>query len=295
MRPYLPLKTRSGLLWENNSNLITGNSDMKSNKLNSTHRSYVFLLYLLPLFIGLIIFYIMPYLYGWYMSFHNGAEITLSAWVNLFRNEVFLTAVANTLLFWVISIPLIIVLSVGISFLTYKNRFKNIILSCSAVPLCIPSIYIGGVVLYIYDLFSVNENSYFAFWVAVIVYIWKYCGFNMIILTSAFSSFPKSLEEAAYLDGCGKISFIGRILLPSVYPELSFVFLLSLLNSFSMYRELYAIYGMYPPKCIYLISHFITNNFTKLGYETVSAASCLLSVFLMIIVITVVHRERRFL
>lgn len=244
---------------------------------------------LCPFLLGLCIFYVIPYLYGWYIS------LSPTAWIELFKNEVFHLAIKNTVLFWILGIPLILFFSTIVSLLLYENKRKNFFLSLVAIPLCIPSIYIGSVVSYIFESFSINENSIWSFIIIIIIYIWKYCGFNIIILTSAFSTLPKAIEEASQIDGCKKGLFVLKILLPSVYPELSFVFLLSLLNSFSIYRELYAIYGMYPPKCVYLIFHFITNNFTKLGFNTVSVASCTLSIVLVILILYFLCRERRFL
>lgn len=247
------------------------------------------LLLLLPFLIGLCVFYVFPYLYGWYMSLRP------TAWVALLQNAVFRMAVRNTVLFWCVGIPLMVLLSIGVALLLYENRHRHFFLCLIAVPLCIPGIYIGGVVSGLYERFSINENSGWSFVLIVVIYIWKYCGFNIIVLCSAFSAFPREIEEAAQIDGCKRSRFVWQILLPSVYPELSFVFLLSLLNSFSIYRELYAIYGMYPPKCVYLIFHFITNNFSKLGFDVVAVASCMVSASLLIPILYFLRRERRFL
>jgi len=53
-------------------------------------------------------------------------------------------------------------------------------------------------------------------------------------------------------------------------------------HSFQIFREVYALYGVKPPQSLYLLQHFMNNNFYKLNYQRLSTAA-----FILIIVISV--------
>ena len=56
-------------------------------------------------------------------------------------------------------------------------------------------------------------------------------------------------------------------------PTLFTITVLSLLNSFKVFREAYLIAGGYPDDSIYLLQHFMNNNFQNLNYQKISAAA----------------------
>ena len=69
--------------------------------------------------------------------------------------------------------------------------------------------------------------------------------------------------------------------------------MLTVISSFKIFREVYLLYGMYPDENIYMIQHYMNNNFNNLNYPRLSAASVILSVFIIIIMLVFFLIERR--
>ncbi len=53
--------------------------------------------------------------------------------------------------------------------------------------------------------------------------VWRWLGFNMVIILSGLNSIPDSLYEAAEIDGAGRVRQFFSISLPLLMPTMSFV------------------------------------------------------------------------
>ena len=95
----------------------------------------------------------------------------------------------------------------------------------------------------------------------------------MVLWLSGLSAINPALYEAAQIDGAGSLQRFVRITLPNLMPTLFTITVLSLLNSFKVFREAYLIAGGYPDDSIYLLQHFMNNNFQNLNYQKISAAA----------------------
>ncbi len=73
--------------------------------------------------------------------------------------------------------------------------------------------------------------------VIVIMSAWQGAGYQMLIILSALKNIPKSLYEAASLDGAGKWSQFWRITLPSIVPTLSFTLVTMLIGAFRLITQ----------------------------------------------------------
>ena len=126
-------------------------------------------------------------------------------------------------------------------------------------------------------------NSSNAFIVLVVLYIWKNAGYNIILFLAALNSVPKEIYEAADIDGAGAYRKLTRITVPLIIPSVFFIVIISIINSFKSFREAYILCGTLPNKSIYMLQHFLNNNFANLNYQRLSVAAIL--VFLVIFVI----------
>ena len=85
-----------------------------------------------------------------------------------------------------------------------------------------------------------------AFLVLVLSYLWKNTGYDMVLWLSGLQNISPALYEAAQVDGANARQRFFKITLPCLLPELFTISLLSLLNSFKVFREAYLIGGDYP-------------------------------------------------
>lgn len=109
----------------------------------------------------------------------------------------------------------------------------------------------------------------------------------MVLFLTGLNAIPKECEEAARLDGAGKWKYFRYIQCPLLVPSFLFVFVMSVINSFKCYREAYLLGGRYPDNSIYMLQHFMNNNFETLNYQRLSVAAILvfLIIFLMVILL----------
>ena len=119
-----------------------------------------------------------------------------------------------------------------------------------------------------------------AFWVLLILYLWKNTGYNVVLFLAALNSVPPDLYEAASLDGAGWWKKLTRITLPMIAPHTRFILVISIVNLFKSFREAYILFGDHPDQSIYMIQHFMNNNFINLNYIRLSVGAAL--VFLVI-------------
>ena len=64
-------------------------------------------------------------------------------------------------------------------------------------------------------------------------------------------------------------------------PTVLFVTILSMINSFKVFREIYLLTGKYPYEGLYMLQHFMNNTFASLDYQKLSAAAVLMAIFMV--------------
>lgn len=69
----------------------------------------------------------------------------------------------------------------------------------------------------------------------ILVYIGGAAGFNAFLLKGFLDSIPKSLDEAARIDGAGPLTVFFRIIMPLARPMLAVIFMISFITTFSEY------------------------------------------------------------
>jgi len=252
-----------------------------------------------PSILGFLIFFIIPFIISILYCFTQGVGdvhyVGFQNFIDLFNNSAFQLAVKNTIFFNLASVPLAIIISLGITLILNSNiRWGGFFRIMLILPLVIP---VASIVLVWQKLFAytgfLNQllskldisgpdylNTGWSFLILVLLYIWKNCGYNMIIFLAGLNNIPKEYKEAAAIDGCGKVEFFFTITLPLLLPTIFFVFIVSLINSLRIYREAYLLSGEYPDSSIYMLQHFMNNNFNNLNYQRLSTASVVTFVFI---------------
>jgi len=270
-------------------------------------------LWLAPSFIGVAVFFIVPFIVVVYYSLIDspmrGNFVFIDNFVNLFQNHAFMTAASNTLTFSLVAVPLAVVLSLLIALMLearipMKSYFRTFFLS----PLMVP---VASVVLIWQVLFhpngAVNEliilfgasgidwmQSEHSQFVVIVLFLWKNLGFNMILFMAALSNIPRELLETADVEGAGPIRKLLYIKLRYLSPTLLFVTILSLINSFKVFREIYLLTGDYPYGNLYMLQHFMNNIFRSLDYQRLASAAVVMTLVMVLIIAILFIAENRF-
>ena len=259
--------------------------------------------FLLPSLIGVAVFFVLPFFVVIYYSLVDNPVtanfVGLDNFIQILRNTAFRRASANTATFSAISVPLAVVLPLLFAILLMqklplKSFFRTVLISPYMVP-------IASVVLIWEVLFHhngmVNEwitalggeaidwfKSDYSQLTIVLLYLWKNIGYNMILFMAALAGIPKDILEAAQLDGAGAMRTFFRIKLPYLSSTILFVTILSLINSFKVFREVYLLTGEYPYDKLYMLQHFMNNTFVSLDYQKLSSAAILMSLVMVILI-----------
>lgn len=269
--------------------------------------------FLSPSLIGVLIFFVLPFFVVFYYAMINNPIshqfVFLDNFKMVLQNNAFRQAAKNTLSFSVISVPLAVVLSLGLALLldgqVYgKSIFRTFFLSPMMVP-------IASIVLIWQVLFHLNGSandvlgafgiepidwfkSQYNQWTVILLFLWKNLGYNMILFMASLSSIPHDMIEAAMLDGAGPWQRFIHIKLRYISPTVLFVTILSLINSFKVFREVYLLTGDYPYDKLYLLQHFMNNTFRQLDYQKLSAAAILMAVVVVAIIAVLFIAENVF-
>ncbi len=118
----------------------------------------------------------------------------------------------------------------------------------------------------------------------------------LIIFTGAISSLDKEYKEAFLLDSNSYLKYTFKIIIPLISPPLYFfVVILSTVNSFLMFREVYALYGDMPPNTVYLLQNFMNNNFYNLNYQRLSTAAFILVMGISVLITAFLRFQEKYL
>ena len=260
-------------------------------------------LFLAPSMIGVSLFFVLPFLVVIFYSVVNNPIqhkfVFLKNFVNVWNNAAFRLAAGNTFKFSLIAVPLVVVLSMALAFaldsaIPYKSQIRTLLLSPMMVP--IASVVLIWQVLFHYNGIA-NEfirffggkqidwfKSDYALIVLVFLFLWKNLGYNMILFMSAIANIPKEIIEVAQIEQAKRWQIFLFIKTRYLSSTILFVTILSLINSFKVFREVYMLTGDYPYDSLYLLQHFMNNTFNSLDYQKLSAAAIVMSLFMIVII-----------
>ena len=279
---------------------------MKKNspKLNDRGKDFLkSMCFLSPSLLGVGIFFILPFCVVVYYSLIDGVGsknfVFLQNFIKLFDNSAFRLAAKNTLTFSAMAVPLAVVLSMVLALMLesripLKSQFRTFFLSPMMVP--VASVVLIWQVLFNYNgtvnefimLFGADKvdwlQSQFAPVVVLLLFLWKNLGYNMILFMAALNNIPKELLEVADVEGASEMYKFFAIKLRYLSPTVLFVTILSLINSFKVFREVYLLAGAYPYETLYTLQHFMNNTFDSLDYQKLSAAAVLMALVMVVII-----------
>lgn len=259
--------------------------------------------FLAPSVLGVTVFFIAPFaivVYYALVSSPNDPEfVFLKNFIDVLHNSSFLTAAKNTATFAAVAVPLAVVLSLCLALLLEqkipgKSMFRTFFLSPMMVPVASVVLiwqvifHAKGTLNQFLALFGVQAvdwlKSPYCQLVVVVLFLWKNLGYNMILFMAALNNIPKELLEVADVEGASAAHKFFHIKLRYLSPTVLFVTILSMINSFKVFREVYLLSGDYPYEGLYTLQHFMNNTFLSYNFQKLSAAAILLAIVMVILI-----------
>lgn len=284
---------------------------METGKLK-TYNGWLAWLFLGPSLLGFSLFYLLPFITGFYYSLVDspidGTFVGFHNYGALLKNPSFLSALANTATFTFICVPLNMILSLGVALLlNQKLQGANLFRTIMITPLVVPVASVVLVWQAFFDLNGVLNSLLHALgyppvdwmktnWsrmVVLVVYLWKNIGYSVVLFLAGLQNIPAEYYEAARSDGAGLRQEFFRITLIYLTPTTFFVFVISIINSFKVFRETYLISGEYPYNSIYMLQHYMNNMFMALDYQKLTSAAFIMAAFIVAVVLLLFTVERK--
>ena len=127
-----------------------------------------------------------------------------------------------------------------------------------------------------------------AMWSVLVAMVWVWIGFYTILLLAGTDKIPKSLYEAAKIEGANRLKLFTAITVPLIWDVISVAIVLWTIGALKVFEFPYAIAGIIPPREIWTIGIYLfTMGFGKrdpvyrLGYATAIGVLMLLIVLIL--------------
>ncbi|WP_178022308.1 carbohydrate ABC transporter permease [uncultured Paenibacillus sp.] len=270
-------------------------------------------LFLAPSAAGFAVFYLIPFGMSLFTSFQSGTSggsfVGLENYRELLASASFRKAAANTLYFSALGVPLLLGLSLGLALLLNRQVYLRKWLRTSYVlPLVVPVASViliwqmvfdwNGVLNYLLGHFGIGRVDWMktsaARYVVIAAYLWKNLGYNVILFLAGLQQIPRDYYETAQVEGAGRVRQFFGITLVYLTTTTFFVAIMSIINSFKVFRETYLLAGDYPHDSIYMLQHYMNNMFVSLDVQKLTAAAVLMVAAILAIVLGLFGLERRY-
>jgi len=283
---------------------------MKKMMRQSTREELLFITLALPSFLGLMVFFLIPFGASLYLAMIDNPVgrnfVGFQHFTETINNGAFRLALRNTLVFIALCVPINMVFPLWLAaLLNQAKRGKDLLGMICLLPLVVPS---GSVVLFWQNLFGINGvinglffshapvnwlNTEWARTIILVIFMWKNAGFNIVLYQAGLNMIPKDYYEYASLEGAGKWKQFRTVTMVYLIPTFFMVFLMSIVQSFRSFREIYLLAGAHPHQSIYMLQHYMNNLFDVLNYQRLASASYILSAGIICVVLTLFYVQRK--
>ncbi|MDR0849636.1 MAG: sugar ABC transporter permease [Propionibacteriaceae bacterium] len=282
-------------------------------RITSTKVKYALtvLAFLLPSAVPLVCFTFYPMAGALWTSLHKWNLLSDMQWVglgnyaHLLQDPATLRAFGNTLYYIVGYLPLVYVGGLGLALgLNAAIPLRGFLRGMYFLPVVTSWIVVAlvwrwllnpsvGIVNQVIGLFGLDGPGWWTdpTWAMpsiILASAWKDLGFVMIILLAGLQTIPQELYEAARMDGAGWWSRLRHVTLPMLSPTTFFVVVISLINGFQVFDQVYAMTGGGPAGASSVVVqqvYDLTFRYSQAGMA--SALSWML--FLVILAVTIVQ------
>jgi len=221
------------------------------------NESAVAWLFIFPSLVGFTVFYAYPALRGIYISLTDWdlltdpAFIGLENYTTLFQDEDFWNALLVTVKYVLFNIPLQTALAVVLAVMMDRLTKSILVRGALLLPWLLPNVVVGLLFLWLLDTrIGIVNAAIQALGFSSIPFlgsvelalpsiaginIWRHLGYTALLIFAGLQTIPKSVYEAASIDGADELRAFWHITLPLLRPVLVFVMVTSLIGSFQIF------------------------------------------------------------
>lgn len=268
----------------------------------ANNTTFMGIVFILPAFIGILIFIILPVIFSFGLSFvkwdllNKPEFVGLSNYLEIFSEPLFGKILLNTFVYAIsTSIFAVIIPLVLACILNSKIRGTDFFKTAYFLPFITPMVVIAIIWQWIFDpnigflnyVLKLHINwlydTHFAMPAVIIVSVWKLIGYNMVIFLSGLSTLNQSLFEAAKIDGANAIDTFKYVTVPLLSPTIFFVVVITCISSFQVFDLIYMMTQGGPLDSTNVLVYAVYKN--AFEYFQIGKASAIAYVLFVIILI----------
>ncbi len=251
-------------------------------------------LFALPWLFGLVAFMFYPLLMSLYYSFCDYSALRSPVWIGtdnyseLFHDEVFWICVKNTLLYACFSLPLSMVIAIGLAMLLNTNvKGMTVYRTIFFIPSLVPMVSLAMLWLWILNGDYGVLNTALASigikgpnWLSdvawtkpalILMSVWG-VGNAMLIFLASLQDVPTSLLEASELDGASAWQKTRNVTLPMISPVIQFNMVMGIIGSLQVFAIPFVMFpGGIPARSTYFYAMYLYDsafNYSRMGYAS---------------------------
>lgn len=262
-------------------------------------------MFMAPQLVGLIVFMLGPLVFAIILAFSNWdgfgtrsfAGLSNFAWV--FSDPQMLTSMRNTVWLTVLQVPGLIVSGfVAAYFMQKATRMRSVYRVFFFAPQVTSSIAVAAIWLWLLnpDLSPINgflkqiglpapdwlQTPSLSIPSIVFVSIWQGLGYQLVMFMAGLENVPKSLLEAASIDGASEWQKMRKITIPLLSPTILFLTITGIIGSFQVFDYIYFFYDTSAPAYARTIVYEIVQiAFSQFNFGRGAALAMVLFLFLL--------------
>lgn len=238
--------------------------------------------------------------------------VGLDNFATLFSNDRFLLALRNTAFFTLTSVPLGLILGLGLALaldqpirgiaIIRTAYFLPVVTSTTAIALVWLWIYSpqGGLLNSVLGVFGIPPEKWVSdpFWSMpsiVAMSVWQGLGTTVIIFLAGLQGIPQEFYDAAAVDGAGRWARFRHVTLPLLTPTIFFTGILAFIGAFQVFDQVYVLARPGEPSrsTITLVYFIYESGFDNFKMGLAAAASWILFLIVAILTILYFRSQRR--
>ncbi|SDU79180.1 multiple sugar transport system permease protein [Jiangella alkaliphila] len=221
--------------------------------------------FLAPQLVGLAVFVLGPMVFAFYLSFTNWDgfnELSIAGLDNyrfVFTDPQLRASARNTLWLTVLQVPGLLLSGLAVAYLLQRaGRVTGFYRLLFFAPQVTSSVAVAAIWLYLFNPQISPVNSFLSSigitapnWLQdprtvipalVIVGVWQGLGYQVVIFVAGLSNVPRSLIEAASIDGANEWQKFWRVTIPMLSPTILFLSITSIIASFQVFDIVYVMF-----------------------------------------------------
>jgi multiple sugar transport system permease protein len=267
-------------------------------------------IFILPSFLGFLLFYAIPAVRGVFISFTDWNLLSDPSYVGfdnfqtLVKDEEFWNSLKVTIQYVLWNIPIQTMVGIAIAVMMDRLTRSVVVRGIILMPWLMANVVVGLLWLWLLDPSLGIVNAFLEFTgigaqpflgspgqaIASIagINIWRHVGYTAILIFAGLQTIPREVYEAGSIDGASEWNMFWKITLPLLRPVLVFVLITSIIGSFQIFDTVAVTTKGGPANATEVITWLIyEQGFERfdMGYATTIA----IALFLILIVVSLVQ------